>query len=203
MTNPAAWKPTELKSMQKPGYTLVKAPFILCSKDHPCTALAGEIVANWSNCDWLLVEIFAYLTAVEGWLAAELLQEIRNPRARAALVVKAAEKTLGSIEAGRINKKVLQPLLKLANDRNNIAHANWETSAAYPDSIIAVTGWGKDQKRFLYRRGTLEALADELRKRWEPLLKLYWACFHASENGSEGGFSVPRGIQRSKFELSL
>lgn len=197
------WKPKELPSMAVEGCILVKAPFILQERDHGCTALVGEIIANWSNCEWLLVEVFAYFTNAKGWVAAELFQEVRKLRPRVALTVKAMKAVLGSKEAERINHIVLKPLLDLSLERDRIAHANWEMSANHPDSIIAVQGWGKDAQRFLYDKQTLAALTEEIRARWSPLLSLYWACVHASPMQGEGGYLVPGGIDPLKFDLQL
>jgi hypothetical protein len=198
------WKPEPIpRPSVEPGYVRVKAPFLLQERDHKCTALVGEIIGNWSNCEWLLVEIFAYTSGVRGWVAAELFQEVRKLRPRISLLLKAMKKKIGAAETDRVYQFVLKPLLEMSTERDRIAHANWEMSADYPDCLIAVEGWGKEAQRFLYNVATLEALAAEIRKRWFPLLSLYWACVHASPIVGEGGFIIPTEIDPAKFKLRL
>lgn len=156
----APWKPHQIRTNLKTGTTLSKGCGCLSERPKLAEKIASCITC-WANTERILCEILAYTLESDPWVAADLVSNVRNFRARLTLVLKYIRKRFGT-QFHDWAKERFSLARTLSKERNKLAHGVFFVASQYPDGLIRTDGWGDDEKWYLHTDETLEALFNEL-----------------------------------------
>jgi len=180
------WKAKAVSNKHSPGTLISRGPEGVCSHDSIAQRF-GKIISVWANTERYLVEIFSYLIEMEEWIAADMFEQVRGPKARFHILKSSLAKKFGKDVADQLWVDILEPIWEMAADRDLIAHGGFITCSAYPDAVIRVEGWGKQEAWYLYDISMLDALLAEMRARAGKIMILYFQVIRSTPIRYETG----------------
>jgi hypothetical protein len=165
-----AWKPRQVPRPTS-GYKQI-GPEVLRNVPE-VTQRMGQIITCWGQLEWEMTNAFSYLIEAEGWVAAEMFQDIRKLRARIAIFLKHMRLKMDDVAASDA-KKIINHLNDLQTERDKIAHGSFILSSPYPNAAIRVEGWGKEVSWYLYDIPTLDRMIKEFYQRGGEASSLFY-----------------------------